>query len=200
MWGGGASWDKASSMLCIQYVSVCLYVSVWGSGKYSSSEPWKLLHFGCSMTDVSYIRSPFLLCNCVCIVLQQKLGWRGESGRKTPEDMQASEVQWMKYSVGTALGKLTSTVLGNALGTAQGGATCFGFFFIHVVSDMLVLLALLMCFYSLCGKNVLDFMAWQDTSQVANACRCLLKLLCAHTFITSINVWIYTLISSMAFE
>lgn len=37
----------------------------------------------------------------------------------------------MKYFVGTALGKKTSTVLGNALGTAQGGATCI-FFFIHV--------------------------------------------------------------------
>lgn len=120
---------QSRSMLCIQYVSVCLCMRVWVSGRYSSSGPWKLLHFGRSMTDVSYIRPPFLLCNCVCIVLQQKLDWRGESGRKTPEDMQASEVQWMKYSVGTALGKLTSTVLGNALGTAQGGARCFLFFF-----------------------------------------------------------------------
>lgn len=125
---------QSRSMLCIQYVSVCLCMRVWVSGRYSSSGPWKLLHFGRSMTDVSYIRPPFLLCNCVCIVLQQKLDWRGESGRKTPEDMQASEVQWMKYSVGTALGKLTSTVLGNALGTAQGGARCFLFFF-HSCSE-----------------------------------------------------------------
>lgn len=42
----------------------------------------------------------------------------------------------MKYSVGTALGKLTSTLLGNALGTAQGGATCFVFSFLfHSCSE-----------------------------------------------------------------
>ena len=47
----------------------------------------------------------------------------------------------MKYFVGNALGKKTSTVLGNTLGTARGGGAIdlfffFFFFFIHVENSL----------------------------------------------------------------
>lgn len=81
----------------------------------------------------------------------------------------------MKYFVGTAVGKKTSTVLGNAPGTAQGGATLI-FFFFHVVNDMLVLSLLIMHFFPPpCGKNVLDLTPVSCHGRIS--LRCLLLLL-----------------------
>lgn len=109
------------SMLCICYsLSSHACMGGWELFKFRAV---KIVIFGPQHDWCQLRKTPFLLYNCVCIVFEQILDWRGESRRKTPEDTQASEVQWMKYFVGTALGKLTSTVLGNALGTAQGGAT-----------------------------------------------------------------------------
>lgn len=66
--------------------------------------------------------------------------------------------------------KKTSTVLGNAPGTAQGGATLI-FFFIHVVNDMLLLSLLIMHFFSSsrwkeCFRFDSNVMPWQDLSQL----------------------------------
>lgn len=61
--------------------------------------------------------------------------------------------------------KKTSTVLGNALGTAQGGAALI--FFFHSCCECYAhALTAHNAFFSSCGKNVLD-LPWQDIAQLS---------------------------------
>lgn len=186
------SWLASYGAVC---VCMCTHACVC-KRRCSSSEPWKLLHLGHGMASVSYIRPPFPLCNCVYLVFQQMLWYRGESRREAQEDTQASEVEQMKYFVGTALGKKTSTVLGNALGTAWGGAA-FSFFYIHVENAMLVLLLCIMFSLSL-WKEFSNFTPVSICGQIPHLylilyCLCwvLLKLLYVYTD-SLCSLWIPT--------
>ena len=149
-------------MLCMLHLAsvpwLCVCVCEWAGGSYSVSGPWESLHLGHSMTDVSYIRPPLY---CVTVFIQFLSKYFGKAAKRIERLPRIERpLRYSGWSILLALHleKKTSTMLGNALGAAQGRCNIvFFFFFIHVRSDMLVLSLLLMCLCSLCGKNVLYF-------------------------------------------
>lgn len=63
----------------------------------------------------------------------------------------------MKYFVGTAVGKKDINSVEKRSWDCMGRCNIDFFFFIHVGNAMLVLSLFILCFYSACGKNLLNF-------------------------------------------